>query len=519
MGKSRRCWWAAVALLAGLCASAGAQPPPEMLPSPTPAAEPVGPSAPPVPFTPPKPGDGVKVLPISLPAALQLADARAIDVAIASAQVRVAVAQLDRARVLWLPTVYAGVGYFRHDGQIQDVAGKVFGTSKQSLMIGAGPYAVFALSDAIFAPLAARQTVRAREAGVQAAVNDSFLAAAEAYFTVQQARGELAGAEDDVRRAEQVAGKARELSQKYIPAFEASRVTAELAGRRQALHAARERWATASADLTRVLRLDPGAGVEPLEPPHLTVTLVPPGKPVDELIPIGLTNRPELAAQQALVQAALARLRQERIRPLVPSVLLRGASTPVTGTLAGGVFGGGINDNLNNFSARSDFDVQVLWEWQNLGFGNRARINERRAEHQLSIFELFRAQDRVAAEVAQAYAQVESAAARVRDAESELKDAAYTAEKSYEGLSQTSSRDDKRILLVVRPQEAVAAVQALGQAYVHYYGAVADYNRAQFRLYHALGHPAQLVTGHDLNSPPIVPCEPATPAPAPVPTR
>jgi hypothetical protein len=37
-------------------------------------------------------------------------------------------------------------------------------------------------------------------------------------------------------------------------------------------------------------------------------------------------------------------LRQERLRPLIPSVLLRGASTNPAGTLAGGVFGGGRNE-------------------------------------------------------------------------------------------------------------------------------------------------------------------------------
>jgi hypothetical protein len=50
------------------------------------------------------------------------------------------------------------------------------------------------------------------------------------------------------------------------------------------------------------------------------------------------------------------------------------------------------------------------------------------------------------------------------------------------------------ILPVIRPQEAVAAVQALAQAYNDYYGAVADYDRAQFRLYRALGQPAQALT-------------------------
>src|SRR5205823_7082655 len=115
------------------------------------------------------------------------------------------------------------------------------------------------------------------------------------------------------------------------PPMEAARARAERARRRQAATSARERWRTASAELARLVRLEPGLLVEPVEPPSLLVTLVHPAWTADELIPIALTNRPELAARQALVQATLQRLRQEKLRPLVPSILLRGASTNVTG--------------------------------------------------------------------------------------------------------------------------------------------------------------------------------------------
>jgi hypothetical protein len=150
-----------------------------------------------------------------------------------------------------------------------------------------------------------------------------------------------------------------------------------------------------------------------------------------------------------------------------------------------------MNDTIANPGARLDLDLQVLWELKNLGFGNRALIHERQAEHDLTILELFRTQDRVAAEVAQAYAQLVSAARRVGEAESELRDALLSATQNLEGMSQTKRPGGNIILLVVRPQEAVQSVQALAQAYVDYYGAVADYNRAQFRLYRALGNPAQ----------------------------
>src|SRR5437763_8877057 len=61
-----------------------------------------------------------KPLPINLPTALRLANVRPIDVAVAAQQIRLAAAQLEQARVSWLPTIYLGTDYFRHEGQIQD---------------------------------------------------------------------------------------------------------------------------------------------------------------------------------------------------------------------------------------------------------------------------------------------------------------------------------------------------------------------------------------------------------------
>jgi outer membrane protein TolC len=445
-----------------------------------------------VPFTAPTPDLYARPLPINLPTALKLAGARPLDIAAAAARIRLAAAELRQAQVLWLPTVYLGADYFRHDGQLQDVAGNVFGTSKTSVMFGAGPFAVFAISDAIFAPLAARQVLRAREATLQTARNDTLLAVAEAYFNVQQARGDLAGAEDAAQKAEELVRRVEPLVRFATP-VEVNRARAELYQRRQLVTAARERWRTASAELARLLRLDASALVEPLEPPYLRITLIPPDRPVDELIPVALTSRPELVTQQALVQATLQRLRQERLRPLIPSVWLRGTSTPAIGTLAGGAFGGGINGRIGDFSARSDFDLQLLWELRGFGLANRALVKARRAENELAVLDLLRVQDNVAAEVVQTHAQLQSAASRLLDAENGLKEAAESARKNLEVFGKTVPAG-AALILVIRPQEVLAAVQALGQAYSNYFAAVADYDRAQFRLYHALGRPAQAVT-------------------------
>ena len=68
-----------------------------------------------------------------------------------------------------------------------------------------------------------------------------------------------------------------------------------------------------------------------------------------------------------------------------------------------------------------------------------------------------------------------------------------SADKNLVALGQVRRVGDVN-QLVVRPQEAVAAVQTLAQAYADYYAAAGDYNRAQFQLYRALGNPAQTLT-------------------------
>jgi outer membrane protein TolC len=459
-----------------------------------------------------------KPLPINLPTALTLSNANPLDIQIAGERLRAATAQLDRAKVLWLPNIGMGVDYFRQDGQIQDVMGNVFNTSKSSFLVGAGPTAVFSVGDALFAPLAARQVVRARQADVQSARNDTTLQVAEAYFNVQQARGEVAGSIESLRRAEELLKLTGNVAPDIAPTAEINRAKAEVSRRRLAVEAAYERWQVASADLTRILRLEPGTLVEPAEEPSLIVELIDPLVTTEDMIPIALTNRPELAADQAVIQAALAQVRQEKVRPFVPNIELRGTASQVPG-LAGGVFGGGINGTMGNFAGRFSFDLQAVWEVQNLGFGNRALVREREAEKRQALLQLLRTQDLVTAEVVQAHAQLRRAANRVKVAADGVADAAETADKNLRGLVPGRKIGD-RLTLVFRPQEAVAAVAALDQAYRDYFAAVADHNRAQFRLYRALGHPARCLIAAQIN-PPLLPATtvPVSAPPPPVESR
>ena len=229
--------------------------------------------------------------------------------------------------------------------------------------------------------------------------------------------------------------------------------------------------------------------VVPLEHDHLQITLIDPARPLDDLMPIALTNRPELASHQALVQAAAARIRREKMRPLLPIVLINGFQTPGE-LIQAGIFGLGPNSSLNQWTGRDDVSLQLIWQLEAFGIGNLARIKEQRGEQSQAIIELFRTQDTVAADVTAAQARLQSAAARVVQADRALRTAIITFNGNFEGLQQTTRFGDV-LVLVNRPQEAVYALQLLKMAFDEYFTTVAEYNRAQFELFHALGYPAR----------------------------
>jgi len=438
---------------------------------------------------------GQAIQPIVLPDALRLAGANDLDIAIARERVCEAVAELQQARVQWLPSIYLGPNWIRHDGQAQIVEGPVRTISKSSLFLGGtaaggssvsgpvpagGPAQVSGLtsilrfSDALFDPLAARQVVDARRAGIQTATNDALLGVAESYMDLQEAAGRLAIAREAARNAETLA-KLTESYARTGAGLDADyrRAATEQARQYKNVELAVGDLEMASAELVRRTRLDPTLIVAPVEPPESVLRLVPDGCPIDELIATGLRNRPELAEAQALVQVTLTRLKQARLRPLIPSLAFR---------YSGGGFGGGANGFFGDFASRSDADVNLYWELQNLGFADRAITKQRAAQQRTANLELIKTQDRIAAEVVQAEKQRIAASRRMDVARGALPEA----EDSLK-LNLTSIRRGAGLPGATRPIEVLQPIQALAQARTDYLDSVLAYNRAQFRLYRSLG--------------------------------
>ena len=136
------------------------------------------------------------------------------------------------------------------------------------------------------------------------------------------------------------------------------RALAELRHRRRDAELVSGQLLVASANLVRLLVLNPATVFAPVEPPECIVRLIPDEVPLDDLVIQGLRYRPELASAQQLVEAAIVRVKQARLRPFVPSVAF---------TFAGGGFGGGAGAFFGNFGTRGDTAASIFWDLRTSG--------------------------------------------------------------------------------------------------------------------------------------------------------
>ncbi len=492
------------AALAGVAAPAGAQPP-APLPAPQAAADlyPATPAAPPAAAaagTAPSataPAAAPEALPIDLPTALRLVDAQSPTVGLAQARVAEAVGRLDQVRAGFLPTITAGAAYFRHDGQDQNRRGDVFSVSRSNTFAGGGLSARFDTSDALFLPLAARRMVDAATASARGVRNDEQLDAASAYLTLLREYAALAINADTLARAEQMLDRSEAAQRAGLAKTpgDINRARTEVELRREERAVIRGRIGAASARLARVLFLPDTVDLLPADKVVVPITLVP-SQSLDNLVGLGLSNRPELAAARSVAGAADQRLRQAQVDPFVPKVAV---------DYRGGGFAGARNADWSDLRGQQELNAQVYWQLDGLGFGNRAQVRVRRAELDQTRFREMQVQAQVRAEVLES-AKLASARFASLTASQE---AVRQGTELYRKLLDTSfGMVDRRQYDALEP---LLAIQALNQARVRYLEEVIEYNRAQFQLYTAIGQPPAAALAAACPVPVDVPVLPPSP--------
>lgn len=407
-------------------------------------------------------------------------------VAFAGQRYREAYAQLEAARVLWLPSIRAGVSYNKHEGTLQSSDGSVFDSSRGSLQSGLGVQSVgtgspavpglvarFHLADAIFQPRIANRVAAARQEAARATTHDVLLDAALAYLGLLQAVQQEAIARETLKNSRQLADLTATFARNgQGPQADADRARAELVVRKNDVTRSEEGIAVASARLNELLGMDPTTILIPQEPTLVPIELVARESPVTNLLATGLSNRPELAQSRHLVCEAVHRYRREKYAPLLPSAFL--------GVSYGG-FGGGTGSTVDNFRDRFDFDAVAYWELRNFGFGESAAREETRSQYEQARLREIQTMDRVAREVMEASAQVQARHRQIAVAESGIEAATDSYKRNMERIRAGEGL----------PIEVLQSIQALDQARREYLRTIADYNDAQFRLHRALGWPIQ----------------------------
>jgi outer membrane protein TolC len=480
-----------------------ALPPPRQVPSTAPLTQPTSPLEPLAqPWT-------LRGDPINLPAALRLALTVNLDIGQAREAVNAARAAMQRAKVSFLPNANIGSTYTRHDGNIAKTEGNIIKANKDSLFVGGGPSLSYALTDVLFAPLVAEQVFLSTQAGFQRVSNTTLLAVADAYFNVLLARRRLAGIEETLDHLTSTQpSPLRAGGRGLLPVMtafykaevaearktEVERVRVEVMRRQQERSAAIEDYLTATAELARLLRLNPEVPLLPVEDFRYPLPL--PGtawhdRPPEELVRIALNSRPELAENQALVQAAVDRVKQARFRPLLPYAVLNynwGGFGGDPDPLPGGGFGP--SGQILHFGSRSDFDASLIWRLQNLGFGDRAAVRQQLALQRQAVLRLRQVEELVVTQVVQTQVRIQGWRQRV-----EITRAALFDDKGepkgpvFESLR--LNFDLVRRQPNTRPLEVLDSVRSVGDALNAYAEAITGYDRARFRLLIVLGLPPQ----------------------------
>lgn len=429
---------------------------------------------------------------------LAIASGRNPQIRLVNSQIREAFAELAEAEALWLPSIRVGANYHYRDGVIQNAPGMVFDTSRNGMYAGLGSRVVgggavgmhgvaaqFHLADAVFRPRISERTYGARRWAAQATQNDTLLAVSLAYLRVLESMQEESIATATYENAERLRQLCRDFGELGMtPEDNIDRAETELALRLNQRLRARENVQVASAELVRLLSGDSSMPLVPSETGVAAIHLIDPDTSARELVIAGLSQRPELQQNRALVGEAVERLNREQYAPLLPSVLL-GMSY---GGMAAGQ--GGYTGNAGD---RFDFDAVVFWELRQLGLGDRAIREQARQRVEQSRWRQVQLMDLVAQEITAAHAQVQVRRDQIEVARRGVESAVRALRRNLDRI-----REGEGL-----PIEVLQAIQALDSARREYLRVLVDYNEAQFRLYRAIGWTIDrsLMDEHELTVP------------------
>jgi outer membrane protein TolC len=409
-----------------------------------------------------------KQVPINLDTVLRLAEEQNAQIGVARARVDESLADNAVAARGWLPKVYAGIGYFRHEGGIQNEDGTLTHSSFGNLFPGVEICTEYDVREATYTRVNAERKIWQQKGELRKVTTETLVEAAETYFDLLTARRAEAVLRDLERNDDMLLKRAQDL-QKDVGDILLEGVRSEISGRKQALTKLHQQGDGASAKLVYLLGLDPLTELVPLDEVPAPIEVVDASPEPAVLADRALTNGPgvrELQSLLAVIQEGMARL--EGPRAFLPKVGL---------SVIEGGFGAGPGSRLD-WDNRLDIGIRARWNLTEFltARDQRRAADSRLAQVQLSYQDL---RGKLALSVEEARSAIQSGREQIKLGEQQIRHANRTLELSKTRLTENVPGSSTT--------EVLTGMHGLELAHINYLQAIAAHNKAQIRLMLMLG--------------------------------
>jgi outer membrane protein TolC len=424
---------------------------------------------------PPRPANGAllgtphsdvpKFLPISLDTVFRLAQDQNGQINIAREKLQEAFANKDLADKRWLPDLWTGVTFYRHEGGIQNEDGRLLHSSYGALFAGVELRGRFDVRDAAYQKIEAERKIWQQRGELSRLTSENLLDAANTYVDLLAARqGEAFASELKKKLRDLHANAAKLAGTEEGARVEVVRIQAESDAQEQIARKLREGANAAAAKLIYLLGLDPTSELVPVDRQLLPFVLVDASTPIGVLVDQALVNGPGIREMEGL----LAMIEEARAKAHGPGRLLPVFEVNV----AEGAFGAGPGSH-SNWDNRLDLLLQARWNLTEFATARERQrlVQSKQNQAQLSYQDL---RAKLHLGVQEAREASLSAAEQIQFGQGAVKNAA----EAYE-LSK------KRLELAVKGyshSEVLMAIRALGAAQLGYLYAIRDHDKAQIRL-------------------------------------
>jgi outer membrane protein TolC len=416
-----------------------------------------------------KPAEEAKPLPIDLDAVLRLAEEQNRQIALARERLHDSEIEQDIACRCWLPEVYAGIGYYRHEGGIQNEDGTLQRSSFGTLFPGVSICTEYDVKEATFRRVDATRKMWQQKGELTKVSNETLLEAATTYIDLLAARrGETVGREIGEYSAD-LLKRAEKLNTDGSLKFLVEGLKAEEAGRRQVLTKLHQQGDAAGKKLAYLLALPYDAQLVPVDRSFSPIDLVDATPTVEALLHRALSEGPGIREMQGLLDTINGGIAEmEGPKKFMPSFHV----TAVEGVFMAGP--GGTLDTDN----RLDLGLEARW--------NLTQWVTAREQRQLARSKL-----------AQAHISFEDLQAKLALGVQEAREAILEGQKQVASAGEMVKHASEMYRLTnlrltenapgSSTSEVLQAIRGLESAHAIYLQSIRDYNKAQIRLMLLLG--------------------------------